>query len=122
MVVITTTPRRHSAEDVETRFDTSNFEIDRPLPEANNEKVIILMKEKLVGQIRKEFIGLIAEAFSYLKENNDEDKKAKGKKKCDIKRKLNFQDYKNCLEAAQIENKINQVKLKSININIIDEK
>ena len=98
------------AEDVETRFDTSNFEIDRPLPEANNEKVIILMKEKLVGQIRKEFIGLIAEAFSYLKENNDEDKKAKGKKKCDIKRKLNFQDYKNCLEAAQIENKINHLE------------
>ena len=49
-------------------------------------------------------------------------KKAKGKTKCDIKRKLNFQDYKNCLEAAQIENKINELKLKSININIIDEK
>ena len=39
-----------------------------------------------------------------------------------MKRKLNFQDYKNCLEAAQIENKINKLKLKSININIIDEK
>ena len=26
------------AEDVETRFDTSNFEIHRPLPKRNNEK------------------------------------------------------------------------------------
>ena len=94
MVVITTTPRRHSAEDVETRFDTSNFEIDRPLPEANNEKVIILMKEKLVGQIRKELIGLIAEAFSYLKENNDEDKKAKGKKSVTSKENLIFKIIK----------------------------
>ena len=27
--------------------------------------------------------------------------------KCIIKRKLKFKDYKNCLETAQIENKIN---------------
>ena len=27
------------AEDVETRFDTSNFELDRPLPKRNNKKV-----------------------------------------------------------------------------------
>ena len=36
-------------------------------------------------------------------------KKAKGTKKCVIKRKLKFQDYKNCLEAAQIENEINHL-------------
>ena len=34
-------------------------------------------------------------------------KKQKAQKKCDIKRKLKFEDYKNYLEAAQIENKIN---------------
>ena len=33
------------AEDVETRFDTSNFEIDRPLPTVKNQKVIELMKD-----------------------------------------------------------------------------
>ena len=46
---------------------------------------------------------------SYLKDNNNEDKKAKGTKKCVIKRKRKFQDYKNCSEAAQIENKIIQI-------------
>ena len=37
------------AEDVETRFDTSNFEIDRPLPKGKNKKVIGLMKDELGG-------------------------------------------------------------------------
>ena len=39
--------------DVETRFDTSNFEKDRPL-------LIGLMKDELSGQIMKEFVGLRA--------------------------------------------------------------
>ena len=37
-------------------------------------------------------------------------KKAKGTKECVIKRKLKFEDYKNCLEATQLENKINQLE------------
>ena len=35
------------AEDIETRLDTSNFELDRPLPKGRNKKVIRLMKDKL---------------------------------------------------------------------------
>ena len=33
------------AEDVETRLDTSNYELDRPLPRGKNEKVIRVMKD-----------------------------------------------------------------------------
>ena len=44
-------------------------------------------------------------------------KKQKIQKKVCMKRKLKFQDYKNCLEAAQIENKINhQKKIKLMQI------
>ena len=32
------------AEDVQTRFGTSNFELDRPLPKRKNKEVIGLMK------------------------------------------------------------------------------
>ena len=46
------------AEDVETKFSTSNFDLDRPLPKEKNKKVIVLMKDKLGGQIMKEFFGL----------------------------------------------------------------
>ena len=33
------------AEDIEIRFDTSNYELDRPLPEGKNIEVIGLMKD-----------------------------------------------------------------------------
>ena len=38
------------------------------------------------------------------------DKKAKGTKKCVTKRKPKFEDYKNCLEATLLENKINHLE------------
>ena len=58
----------------------------------------------------KELVRLQRKTHSYLKDNNNEDKKAKGTKNCVIKRKLKFQDYKNCLEAAQTENKTNYLE------------
>ena len=36
------------AEDVQTRFDTSNYELDRALPKAKNKKVVELMKDELM--------------------------------------------------------------------------
>ena len=108
------------AEDVETRFHTSNS-VDRTLPIEKNKKVIGLMKDELGGQIVKEFVGLKAKTYSYLKENNNEDKKAKSTKKCVIKRKLKFEDYKNCLEAAQIENKINNLEKNKIDVDSLKE-
>ena len=38
------------AEDVETRFDTSNYELDRPLSKGKNKTVIELMKDELVDK------------------------------------------------------------------------
>ena len=55
------------AKDVETRFETSNFETDRPLPTGKNKKIIGLMKDELGGQNRKELVGLRTKTYSYLK-------------------------------------------------------
>ena len=44
------------AEDVETRFDTQNYELDRALPKGKNKKVIGLMKDKLGGKIMVKFV------------------------------------------------------------------
>ena len=44
------------ANDVENRFDTSNYEVNRPLPMGRNKKVIGLMKDELSGKIIMEFI------------------------------------------------------------------
>ena len=55
------------------------------------------------------FVGLRAKTYSYVKDNGNEDEKAKGTKKCVIK-KLKFENYKNLLEAAELGNKINYLK------------
>ena len=99
-------------EDVVTRFDTSNFELernsfDRMLPKEKNKKVIRLMKDELGRKIKRRFDGLTAKNYSYLIDEDSEDKKAKRTKKCVIRRELQFENYKSCLKATQLENKIN---------------
>ena len=104
------------AEDVETRFDTSNYELDRPLAQGKNKKVIGLMKDELDGEIMTKFVGLRSKTYSYLIDDGSEDKKAKATKKCVIKRKLKFENYKSRLEAIQLERKINYLEKNKISI------
>ena len=112
------------ASDVENRFDTSNYEVNtsqttsettaepsslersslersalerRPLPTGKNKKVIGLMKDELGGKIIAEFVTLRPKTYSFLTDNGKEDKKAKGTKKCIIKKMIKFNDYKKCL-------------------------
>ena len=51
------------------------------------------MKYELSGKIMPKFVVLRAKTYSYLKDDGSEDKKAKGTKKCVIKRKLKFENY-----------------------------
>ena len=83
------------ASDVD-RFDTSNY-VKRPLPMGKNKKVIGLMKDELGGKIITEFVTLRPKTYSYLTDDGKEDKKAKGTKKCVIKKMIKFNDYKRCL-------------------------
>ena len=74
------------ASDVENRFDTSNYEVKRPLPTGKNKKVIGLMKDELGGKIITGFVTLRPKIYSFLTDNGKEDKKAKGRKKCVIRK------------------------------------
>ena len=74
------------AGDVENRFDTSNYEANRLLPTGKNKKVISLMKDELGGKIIMEFVTLRPKTYSFLTVDDKEDKKAKGTKKCVIKK------------------------------------
>ena len=87
------------ANDVERWFDTSNYDEndERPLPIGKNKKVIGLFKDELGGKIITEFVALRAKAYAYLMEDGSEHKKAKGTKKCVIKRELMFENYKDSL-------------------------
>ena len=45
-------------EDIRKIFDTSNYNVDRPLLMGKNKNVIGLMEDELVGQIMKKIVGL----------------------------------------------------------------
>ena len=48
----------HIKKDVETRFDTSSYELDRPSSKGENKKVIGLTKDELGGRIMKQYDAL----------------------------------------------------------------
>ena len=79
------------------------------------------MKDELGGKIMVEFAALRPKTYSYLRDDNDENKKAKGTKKCVVKRKLKFEDYNHRLEATQLENKINQLEKTKVAIDSLEE-
>ena len=86
-----------NANDIEKRFNTSNYEVNRSLPTGKNKKVIGLIKDGLGEKIMTEFVALRAKTYFYLMDDDSEVKKAKRTKKCVIKRILRFRDYKICL-------------------------
>ena len=94
------------ANDVEKKFDTSNYEVNRPLPTGKNKKVNGLMEDELGGKIITEFVTLRLKTYSYLTDDCKEDKKAKGTKNCVIKRMIKFNDYKNCFLKDEVIFKI----------------
>ena len=65
----------------------------------------------------KEFAALRAKKYSYSTDKKEENKKGKGTKNCVVKRNLRFEDYKHCLEATQLENKINNSEKNNLNVD-----
>ena len=108
------------ANNVEKKFDTSNYEVDRPLPTGKNKKVIGLMKDELGVRVITEFVALRPKTYSYLTDDCKEDKKAKGTKKCVIKRMIKLDDYKNCLLNSEVVLKSHQ-RFKSKEHNVYTE-
>ena len=65
------------ANDVENRFDTSNYEVNRLLPMGKTKKIISLMKDELGEKIITEFVTLRPKTYSYMTDDGKEEKKAK---------------------------------------------
>ena len=88
--------------DVDKWFDTSNYDKNdnRPLEIGKSKKVIGMSKDELGGKILLEFIALRTKTYAFTQLNYDkieDHKKAKGTKKCVIKKHLNFDLYKKAL-------------------------
>ena len=62
------------ADDVEKRFNTSDYKVDRPLPTEKNKKVIGLMKDELNERIMTEFLARRPKTYAYqIYDYNDDD-------------------------------------------------
>ena len=78
------------------------------------------MKDELGGRIMTEIVALRPKTYSYLMDDDSEAKKAKGTKKCVIKKVLKFNDYKDCILKNEIVLK-SQQRLKSESHNVYTE-
>ena len=61
----------------------------------------------------KEFAALRAKTYTYLTNNKDQNKKAKGTKEYIIRREIKFEDHKKCLKATKLEKKKKQLEKQS---------
>ena len=87
------------AQDVNKWFDTSGYDKNdkRPLPIGINKKVIGMFKDELNGKIVAKLCGPRSKTYAYKMNDDIEKKKAKGTKKCVVKRRLKFDDYTDSL-------------------------
>ena len=88
--------------DVDEWFDTSNYDKNdnRPLKVGVNKRVIGKFKDELGGKIMTEFCAYRSKIYASVQLIDDkfkEKKRAKGTKKCVIKKHLNFDLYKKAL-------------------------
>ena len=78
-------------------FDNSDYNTDNQYFDATNKKVIGKFKDEAAGVPIVEFVGLRSKMYSYIKENNNGGKTAKGIKKNVIKNDIQHSDYKDVL-------------------------
>ena len=70
-----------------------------------SKKVIRKFKDEIAGKVITEFITLRAKAYAYLKKDGSENKRAKGTKKCIIKREIMFENYREPLKIKSYQNR-----------------
>ena len=77
--------------------------IKRPLSIGRNKKVLDHFTDELEGKIITETASVRPKTYAYLRDNGSNHKKAKGTKKCVIKQKLVFENYKYCFSIRSHE-------------------
>ena len=89
-------------DDIESKFDTSDYSKDHPLFSTKNKKAIGMFKDEACGKQIEEFVGLRAKLYSYkMHEDGKEEKKCKGVKKLVVRKTISHEDYKNCLFSGE---------------------
>lgn len=119
-------------------FDTSDYPLENEYGiERKNKKVIGAMKDELNGSLFIEFCGLRAKAYAVRSLENgitkDKMKKSKGIKKNVVKRRINFNDYLQCIQnqslfsieqknIRSIKHRLFSIHQKKVGLNPFDDK
>ena len=93
------------------RFDNSDYPENSPYFNKTNKKVIGKFKDEAAGVLVVEFVGLRSKMYSYMKDDMNGGKTAKGIKKNVIKKDIKHEDYKNVLfNNKQIHHKMKTIR------------
>ena len=89
--------------DIKTRFDTSDYPQghESGILTGVNKKVIGKFKDEVAGRQITHFVGLRPKMYSFKIEDSNTTKKLKGIKKAVIKKKIEFEDYVDCLKTGK---------------------
>ena len=79
------------------KFDNSDYPENSPYFNKTNKKVIGKFKDEAAGVPIVEFVGLRSKMYSYIKDNDEGGKTAKGIKKNIITKNIKHEDYKEVL-------------------------
>ena len=79
------------------KFDNSDYNTESPFYNSDNKKVIGKFKDETAGIPIIEFVGLRSKMYSYVKNNEQTARTAKGIKKQVIRKDIKHEDYKNVL-------------------------
>ena len=102
-------------------YDLSNFPKTHPMYSDANKKAIGFMKDEEPANKITEFIALRSKLYAYTTQSNAVIKKAKGVKKCVIKKEISFDEYKHTLfQKMSIEKEM--MCFRSRNHNLYTEK
>ena len=87
------------SHDIKNKFDTSDYPPNHEsgIPTGVNKKVIGMFKDEVAGKQITCFVGLRPKLYSFRIEESKEVRKCKGIKKNVVKKKLDFDDYVQCL-------------------------
>ena len=89
--------------DIKARFDTSDFPQghESGILTGVNKKVIGKFKDEVAGRQITKFVGLRPKLYSFKIDESNTVKKIKGVKKSVVKKKIEFEDYVDCLKTGK---------------------
>ena len=93
------------SRDIKKKFDTSDYPPNHEsgIPSGVNKKVIGMFKDEVAGKQITCYVGLRPKLYSFRIEEDKEVRKCKGIKKNVVRKKLDFDDYVQCLFSGKKE-------------------